>query len=336
MLQTAGSKHWRVFEPPPPARKPSADPLARGKAHDALPLSELGPPLIDAVLRPGSVLYIPAGWPHTTDTVHDDDRSNANGEATHGEGAGVSKPPAVPEDSVHLTVGLDTHIWGLDYACARKGMLARAKESDGLQVTELAAGPHWGLMGVPQHLGFLRHHHGDSDTAAALAAESELVACLRAAEAERWEGSTDAELSARLGAAEVLERLEEHARSLVEIQRALYLETARDNIAPSTAAPPMPGMPPGAKVSLFRVKPHLERLERAMEGLLGWFGVPSLQLVDPPVAPAAAGGRGGGGGGGGAARPKPAAAAEAAGKGGFGGGGGGARAKKKPAKKKKR
>ena len=191
---------------------------------------------------------------------------------------------------------------------------------------------------VPAHLGFLRHHHGDSDTAAALAAESELAACLRAAEAERWEGSTDAELSARLGAADVLERLEEHARSLVEIQRALYLETARDNIAPSTAAPPMPGMPPGAKVSVFRVKPHLERLEHAMEGLLGWFGVPSLQLVDPPAAPVAAGGRGGGfGGGGGAARPKPAAAA-AAGKGGFGGGGGGAKAKakKKPAKKKKR
>ena len=335
MLQTAGSKHWRVFEPPPPAQKPSADPLARGKAHDALPLSELGPPLIDAVLRPGSVLYIPAGWPHTTDTVHDDDHSNANG-----EGAGVSKPPAVPEDSVHLTVGLDTHIWGLDYASARKGMLARAKEADGLQVTELAADPHWRLMGVPQHLGFLRHHHGDSDAAAALAAESELTACLRAAEAERWEGSTDAELSARLGASAVLQRLEEHARSLVEIQRALYLETARDNIAPSTAAPPMPGMPPGAKVSLFRVKPHLERLEHAMEGLLGWFGVPSLQLVDPPAAPAAAGGRGGGfgGGGGGAARPKPAAAAAAAGKGGFGGGGGGAKAKakKKPAKKKKR
>ena len=94
---------------------------------------------------------------------------------------------------------------------------------------------------------------------------------MRAAEAERWEGSTDAELSARLGAAEVLERLEEHARSLVEIQRALYLETARDNIAPSTAAPPMLGMPPGAKVSLFRVKPHLERLERAMARQASFF-----------------------------------------------------------------
>jgi len=324
VLQTAGSKHWRVFEPPPPAQKPAADPLARGKANDALPLSELGPPLIDAVLRPGTALYIPAGWPHTTDTVHDDDA-----------GIGSEDSSFSSEDSVHLTVGLDTHIWGLDYAAARKGALARAMEVDELKVTELAPEAHWRLMGVPQHLGFLRHH-GGSHTSAAVAAESELVACARAAEAARWEGSTDAELSARLGAPEVVERLEEHARRIVEIQRALYLETARDNIAPSAAAPPMPGMPPGAKVSLFRVKPHLERLELAMEGLLGWFGLPSLLLVDPPPVPTvAAGGRGGGGGGGGgAARPKPAAAA--ADKGGFGGGGGGAKAKKKPAKKKKR
>ena len=71
VLQTAGSKHWRVFDPPPPAQKADADPLARGKAHDALPLSELAPPLIDAVLAPGQLLYIPAGWPHTTDTVHE-------------------------------------------------------------------------------------------------------------------------------------------------------------------------------------------------------------------------------------------------------------------------
>ena len=228
--------------------------LARGKANDALPLSELGPPLIDAVLRPGSVLYIPAGWPHTTDTV------NLDGDEVDAQ----TKDSILSEDSVHLTVGLDTHIWGLNYAAARKGMLARAKEADDLKVTELEAEPHWRLMGVPQHLGFLRQH-GGSDTTAAAAAEAELVACVRAAEAARWEGPTDAELSARLGAPAVVERLEEHAQKIVEIQRALYLETARDNIAPSTAAPPMPGMPPGAKVSMFRVKPHMERLELAME-----------------------------------------------------------------------
>ena len=269
------------------------------------------------------MLYIPAGWPHTTDTVNlDDDGDDAQ-----------TKDSVSSEDSVHLTVGLDTHIWGLNYAAARKGMLARAKEVDELKVTELEAEPHWRLMGVPQHLGFLSHHGGEGGAAAA--AEAELVACVRAAEAARWEGSTDAELSARLGAPAVVERLEEHAQKIVEIQRALYLETARDNIAPSTAAPPMPGMPPGAKVSMFRVKPHMERLELAMEGLLGWFNIPSLLLVDPPPPPT--GGGGGGGGGGGAARPKPAAAAAAADKGGFGGGGGmGGKAKKKPAKKKKR
>ena len=77
--------------------------MARGKANDRLELDELGPPLIDTVLTPGQVLYVPAGYPHTTDTVHLD-------------GAGE----AAEQDSVHLTIGIDTHIWGLNYAGARK------------------------------------------------------------------------------------------------------------------------------------------------------------------------------------------------------------------------
>ena len=69
VLQSGGAKRWRVYEPPAPALKPAADPLARGKALDALSFEELGPPLIDTVLTPGQVLYVPAGVPHTTDTV---------------------------------------------------------------------------------------------------------------------------------------------------------------------------------------------------------------------------------------------------------------------------
>ena len=144
------------------------------------------------MLGPGALLYIPAGWPHTTDTVHD----NA-------------------EDSVHLTVGLDTHIWGLDFAAARKGALARASEADDLRVTALPAASHWRLMGVPPHLGFLRRHHGDDldgGGGAVRAAERELLACVRVAEEARWEGEGDAALSARLGAADVLERLARHTQ----------------------------------------------------------------------------------------------------------------------------
>ena len=56
------------------------------------------------------------------------------------------------EDSVHLTVGLDTHIWGLDYFGARRGALARANEADALQVTALPEAERWRLMAVPTHV----------------------------------------------------------------------------------------------------------------------------------------------------------------------------------------
>lgn len=58
-----------MFSPPPPSRMPRADPLARGKSKDKLELSELATPLLDIVLKPGQVLYVPAGFPHTTGTV---------------------------------------------------------------------------------------------------------------------------------------------------------------------------------------------------------------------------------------------------------------------------
>ena len=98
VLQTQGSKHWRVYAPPAPSSKMAADPYARGKGPDALSLDELGAPLIETNLAAGQLLYIPAGFPHTTDTL---DQASA-------------------DPSVHLTIGLDTHIWGLDYSTLRE------------------------------------------------------------------------------------------------------------------------------------------------------------------------------------------------------------------------
>lgn len=69
VLQTQGSKHWRVFAPPDPSKLPRADPYARGKGTDMLLLSELGEPLLDTVVSAGQMLYVPAGYPHTTGTV---------------------------------------------------------------------------------------------------------------------------------------------------------------------------------------------------------------------------------------------------------------------------
>jgi hypothetical protein len=104
VLQSQGSKHWRVFAPPEPKARLGADPFARGKGPDALTLEELGPPLIEADLTEGQLLYIPAGFPHTTDTSSDACKDRA---------------------SIHLTIGADTHIWGLTYSSLRHAALAR-------------------------------------------------------------------------------------------------------------------------------------------------------------------------------------------------------------------
>ena len=110
VLQTQGRKRWRVYFPPAPGKKPTVDPFARGKDTDLLSLDELGPPLVDMVLGPGQMLYVPAGFPHTTDTV---------------VGMSGEKDP-----SVHLTLGVDTHIWGLTHATLRDYFLYCLSKSD--------------------------------------------------------------------------------------------------------------------------------------------------------------------------------------------------------------
>ncbi|CAN0474829.1 unnamed protein product, partial [Discosporangium mesarthrocarpum] len=92
-----GRKRWRVYSPPPPSARPKADPLARGKGNDVLSLEELqsyGPPLLDVVVAPGQMLYVPTGFPHTTDTVT----------RIELEESGEAASP-----SVHLTMGVDSH-----------------------------------------------------------------------------------------------------------------------------------------------------------------------------------------------------------------------------------
>ncbi len=100
VIQTQGQKHWRVYSPPDSSMKPTSDPFARGKGSDNLPLhllkesgSEL---LLDVVMSPGDVLFVPARFPHTTDTV-------------------VSESTSSDDWSIHLTYGLDTHVWDMDY-----------------------------------------------------------------------------------------------------------------------------------------------------------------------------------------------------------------------------
>ena len=86
----------------------------------------------------------------------------------------------------------------------------------------------------------------------------------------------------------------------------MYLDAARD------VRPSAPGAP---RVSIFRVKEHMAKLEAAMEAHLQWYGDEAVARVTSAA--------------------KAAAAAPAAKPGGFGGGGGGAKPKAKPKAKAK-
>jgi bifunctional lysine-specific demethylase and histidyl-hydroxylase NO66 len=68
VLQVAGEKHWRIHEPvlPDPLRtQPWTD-----RAAEVAAAAE-GEPVIDAVLRPGDVLYLPRGYLHAATALGD-------------------------------------------------------------------------------------------------------------------------------------------------------------------------------------------------------------------------------------------------------------------------
>jgi len=86
ILQIAGKKHWRVYQPP--VLLPYKDEM-RGKPNtSALSYEELGAPLLDMLLEPGDLLYMPRGYPHE------------------------AWPPK-GEMSLHLTLTVPTHAYSM-------------------------------------------------------------------------------------------------------------------------------------------------------------------------------------------------------------------------------
>jgi hypothetical protein len=57
-IQLLGRKRWQLFEPT------FALPLSH-HTSDAAPREGIGPPVLDVVLEPGDVLYVPRGWWHS-------------------------------------------------------------------------------------------------------------------------------------------------------------------------------------------------------------------------------------------------------------------------------
>ena len=102
VLQIAGEKHWRIHAPvhvDPLRTQPWTDhraAVARAATHE---------PMIDAVLRPGDVLYLPRGWIHSA--------------------------TALGETSVHLTVGMSAYTRAdvVDALVAQVGNTAVLRES---------------------------------------------------------------------------------------------------------------------------------------------------------------------------------------------------------------
>jgi lysine-specific demethylase/histidyl-hydroxylase NO66 len=66
VLQIAGEKHWRVHEPVHPDPLPQQPWGGRADEVDAATATE---PVLDQILYPGDVLYLPRGWLHAASAV---------------------------------------------------------------------------------------------------------------------------------------------------------------------------------------------------------------------------------------------------------------------------
>jgi bifunctional lysine-specific demethylase and histidyl-hydroxylase NO66 len=109
VLQVSGHKRWLVYEP--------ALELPLRDQRYTPELGAPGDPVLDLVLGPGDTLYLPRGWLHEALTSD--------------------------EDSLHLTVGVNTYTWlealraALDRASAEEIDLRRAVPPDGGGAEEL-------------------------------------------------------------------------------------------------------------------------------------------------------------------------------------------------------
>jgi Cupin superfamily protein len=230
---------------------PFADPLARGKTKDKLELTELSAPLIDTVLGPGQVLYVPAGFPHTTDTKWtDSDR--------------LPEDVRTREPSVHLTLGVDTHIWGLTYASIREFAYKRAG-IEGSMLTKMKENHYWRYQS-PLPVGFLADDSQLTSNTAEKSHEllraeinAEFISILKESEPARWPSEMPNEqIVVNLGLNEVVDRLLSHHFQLVEIFQQMYADVAYQLT------------PTKMNLSIFRNQLYFKELEKAMEELHIW------------------------------------------------------------------
>jgi hypothetical protein len=184
-----------------------------------LSFEELDKPLIDTVIQPGDILYVPTGFPHTTDTATPVD--------------GVDKS-VFKEASVHLTMGLDTHVWFLALAHLRWSLLQRCNATFHADLTDDTL--YWRAMGsIP--FGFLggaawrstvtsiKEGHGVGADFKAMVAD-QLRDILVLTEPTRWKESSEHGTEALPTKEQIDETVEffvaNHWKALMETQEDLF------------------------------------------------------------------------------------------------------------------
>lgn len=275
VVQMEGAKRWRVFTPPTDGDvKPTADPFARGKGEDSLPLhtllegteGRLGTELLlDVVTREGDVLFIPAGFPHTTDTVEESDDVDY-------------------DTSIHLTFNIDTHVWDLDNLSVRSVAL---KRSGGKDVLAPQANRYVGKVNqLPSDLRsrvtdalplqFLDAAPSDNPGLADSIVAGLEKLCGAVNEAAGDGGSAVTSESLR----EALERIHSYGTSILDIHRDMYLAAIEEGRTREAEAAMTAHMGSSSKkamtpermqrLSLFRVRPFFEQIDAAKKELEQW------------------------------------------------------------------
>ena len=277
VVQMEGAKRWRVFTPPTDGSvKPNADPFARGKGDDSLPLhtllegsdGRLGSELLmDVVTKEGDVLFIPAGFPHTTDTVEESSDADY-------------------DTSIHLTFNIDTHVWDLDYLAARSAALQRNKVKDVLlpqpdnryigNVNKLPQTVRSQLMDALP-LEFMDIVPSDCPDFMSGVAKQLAKRCILVDEAI----GQSAELS-ELSYIEALERIHSYGSAILDVHRDMYLaavEEGRLRKAEAAMTAHLKSKDDGEvtmsperiqRLSLFRVRPFFEQIDALKKDLANW------------------------------------------------------------------
>jgi len=205
-------------------------------------------PIMDVILRRGDVMYVPTGFPHTTDTCttldHETVPPTGTLSTTNKSTTPTTEAPQhrYDETSIHLTMGLETHVWALAYAHLRWALLQRCGKEFRVQIPD--DGHYWSAMDtipvgflaggawsgstdfVPSGTGTGTGEDEDEDGNDGYASDEQIHATVKGLkkvmlqlEPERWETEdmpTDAELN------EVVRFMGRHVRALLRVQHELY------------------------------------------------------------------------------------------------------------------